>query len=105
MLQLFFELPSNVMEAKQSSRDKGLVNEYSRLLLLFILGKHLKIFLFFIFCSILILESCHVTTIKGCWLKFIDTTHLKTSLLSSYSFHKITFVLPSLLSVTLTYIT
>lgn len=68
-------------------------------------GKTFKNFPVFIFCSILILEGCHVTTIKDCWLKFIDTTHLKNSLLSSHSFNKIALVLPSLLSVTFTYIT
>lgn len=63
-------------------------------------GKTFKKFPLFIFCSILILEGCHVTTSKGGWLKSRDTTHLKNSLLSSHSFNKIAFVLPSLLSVT-----
>lgn len=49
-----------------------------------------------------ILEGCHVTTITGYWLEFGGTIHQKNSSLSRHSFNKITFVLPSLLSVTFT---
>lgn len=65
-------------------------------------GKTSNIFPFLIFCSMFILEGCHVTTITGCWLEFGGTIHQKNSSPSRHSFNKITFVLPSLLSVTFT---
>lgn len=63
-------------------------------------GKTFNVLPFFIFSPMFISEACHVITVKACWLKFRDSSHLKSPLLSSYLFNKITFVLHSLLSIT-----